>query len=48
MTQIAQANDRHRPVLGEPELTGDLMGEHLNFVPDPTNAVGAQMTQISA
>ena len=48
MTQIAHANDRHGPVLCQTELTGDLVGEHLDAVPDPTNAVGAQMAEISA
>jgi len=46
LTQVAQPNDRHGPFLGEPELAGDLMGEHLDAIPDPTNAVRAQMAEV--
>ena len=34
--------------LGEPQLTGDLMGKHLDAIPDPANAIRAQMTEIPA
>ncbi len=43
MTEIADADDHNGPVLGEPDLSGDLMAQEVDFVADTTGPVRAEV-----
>jgi hypothetical protein len=48
VAEVADPDDRHRPVLLEPKLAPDLVDQVLDVVADPTGAVGAEIRQILA
>ena len=45
LAEVADADDRDRPVVGEAELAGDLVEQVLDVVPDAAGAVGARGTR---
>ena len=48
LTQVADADDDDRPVVGEPELARDPVDQELDLVPDATGAVGAEVREVLA
>jgi hypothetical protein len=48
VAEVADPDDRHRPVLLQPELAADLVDQVLDVVADPPGAVGAEVGQVLA
>src|SRR5262249_31707982 len=48
VAEVARANDDHGPVLGEPELPGDLVHQVLHVIADAPGSVGTQMREVLA
>ena len=46
--EVADADDRDRPVVGEAELAGDLVEQVLDVVADAPGAVGAEVGEVLA
>ena len=48
LAQVAEPDDDDRPVLGEPDLAGDLVAEVLHVVADAAGAVRAEVAEVLA
>ncbi len=48
VAEITDPDDHHGPILGQADLTGNLMAEELYFVADTPRAVRTQVRQVLA
>jgi hypothetical protein len=48
VAEVPDADDDDRPVLGEPDLAGDLVTQVVDVIADPAGAVGAELGQVLA
>ena len=48
VAEVADADDDDRPVLGQPDLAGDLVAQVVDVVADAAGAVGAEVGEVLA